>query len=521
MKGTKTNQSGATGWKDSYMPQFIIDAADREADELDEIDELRGYKGPKRLVDRRAVARNPALHLIDPRTHINRLVDVHNRGYWNDPDMYLPSSKSRAAELERLRALKRAPPQPQVKTMTPNPAKIKHPFEQPMPLGVKVRPAVVERVASGKVVVAPSKAIENFKKSQARPVVSAHVLEMAPRKSLKNGTREYHKGAPVSMGTVQMNTPYKYRGGSGLTITHREYMGDVISTGTAFNAEAFGVIQPGDPDCFPWLSGIGGRFEKYRIKRINFEYLPTCPSSTGGSVMLGFSQNAQRSVPTTKIQMLEFEGNAKASAWLKCKMTPPTPKQTLYTVFGNNYGQAQTQNSTTSQNIVDIKTYAAGILFVACDNVSEATVGEVFMNYELELINPGIFSIPPVMGHVFNATPTASVPWGGATYAGNLGLVITDGSDLTIPIMPPGQYLFIWNALCTSAETPNINFNGAGTQLLEFNSNAAGSFTIVYGMQFTTGVAGMKLTFSGVSHLSTSGNTCSLRIAPYNLTDYT
>lgn len=56
-------------------------------------------------------------------------------------------------------------------------------------------------------------------------------------------------------------------------ITHREYIGDIISSPTA-GAFSFNTysINPGYVGTFPWLSNIAQNFESYKMHGLVFEY---------------------------------------------------------------------------------------------------------------------------------------------------------------------------------------------------------------------------------------------------------
>lgn len=58
-----------------------------------------------------------------------------------------------------------------------------------------------------------------------------------------------------------------------IIITHREYIGDVITSGTAgaFKTNTY-YINPGLNKTFPWLSQIAQNFESYRMLGCAFEF---------------------------------------------------------------------------------------------------------------------------------------------------------------------------------------------------------------------------------------------------------
>lgn len=75
------------------------------------------------------------------------------------------------------------------------------------------------------------------------------------------------------------------------TITHREYVGDVVATGSSsFSVTSF-VINPGNSLLFPWLSVIAQNYSQYEFKGLVAQFVSTTSDITAGgglgTVILG------------------------------------------------------------------------------------------------------------------------------------------------------------------------------------------------------------------------------------------
>lgn len=91
------------------------------------------------------------------------------------------------------------------------------------------------------------------------------------------GSGDYITSADTVKTNVLVNeaqAPSFGHGKNTVHIRHREFLGDIISSGTAalFNLQSF-PIQPGLPSSFPWLSNVcGTSFQQYRINGMVFEF---------------------------------------------------------------------------------------------------------------------------------------------------------------------------------------------------------------------------------------------------------
>lgn len=113
-------------------------------------------------------------------------------------------------------------------------------------------------------------------------------------------------------GAIRSNSPPQFAGGKdgngNVMPRRREYLGDVVSPGSAFNATTY-VINPENPSTFPWLSAMALLYEQYRIHGMVFEFKTTSATAIGslntalGSVMLATQYNVLEKPFISKLQM--------------------------------------------------------------------------------------------------------------------------------------------------------------------------------------------------------------------------
>jgi len=103
--------------------------------------------------------------------------------------------------------------------------------------------------------------------------------------------------------------PMMHNMGQSVTIRHKEFVCSIRGSQN-FTVQRFFLLQPGDTNTFPWLSGVANRFQQYRIKGMVFHYVPTSGYAVSGSnpalgaVMIQTSYRANDSEPTSKVEML-------------------------------------------------------------------------------------------------------------------------------------------------------------------------------------------------------------------------
>lgn len=209
-------------------------------------------------------------------------------------------------------------------------------------------------------------------------------------------------------------------------VRHREYIQDVNGS-VAFAVTSL-PLNPGMSTCFPWLSEMAQLFESYRFRGLRFVYETQKSASTNGTVLMSVDFDAADSAPTTKQQIMSYEGAVRSGVWQECRYDA---KPSSLHKFGPQKfvrGAALAANQ-------DIKTYDAGNLYIATQGCADATaIGELYVEYDVDLVTPQIQS---------------STPSGGARVSGTAGLSTT--------------VLFGTNAVVDADSTLSITVNGAGT----------------------------------------------------------
>lgn len=259
----------------------------------------------------------------------------------------------------------------------------------------------------------------------------------------------------VSSNSIMMgNDPplFAAKGSRGMVVQHREYLGDIITSGTAgaFNIQQF-PLNAGQFATFPWLSTIAQQYEQYCIRGMVFEFKSMSSDALNsvntalGSVVLATQYNSVSPPFVNKSQMEnhEFSSSFKSSCdgihAIECARGE-TPVNCLYVRSGPVPLNA------------DARLYDLGQFFIATVGFqgTSVNIGELWCSYDIEFLKPqlpvGGAPIPPMdhwVSGIGNITNTQYFGLSPDLLAGNTGTVLS----FQTPSASQGQLQF-----------PNLNY---------------------------------------------------------------
>lgn len=335
--------------------------------------------------------------------------------------------------------------------------------------------------------------------------------------SLSKTSEKLNMGMPVAaFGNIS----------NGTVVQHREYIQDVVGTGsTAFSLSEFN-INPGLNNTFPWLSFLAANYEQYEIRGMVFEYKSLCSDQTAGaasalgSVILATDYDSIDSNYASKAEMEQSQycTSGKPSN----DIIHPVECAPNRTSIPINYIRSTAQPAGT-----DIRLYDLGKFQLALAGIPAATapaaslLGELWVTYEIVLYKPQVSNVSFFyQADHFNlgatwASPAQSTGFGTtaaiaiaktAESGSNLGWTITGVNELTCPrTLPIGRYLMNikWLGASTALVTALVVTFGTGlTQLAIQNGNTAGASNAAAGE--TAVQQWVTVTFQVVSLLTTT-----------------
>lgn len=262
--------------------------------------------------------------------------------------------------------------------------------------------------------------------------------------------------------------PMMHNVGQSITIRHKEYVCQVKSS-VGFKVQRFFLLQPGDTNTFPWLSGVAVRFQQYRIKGMVFHYVPTSGYAVSGTnpalgaVMMQTSYRANDSDPGSKVELLnEYWASESVPADSFCHPIECAPQENPFQV---HYVRSKPVPTGDSPMLYDIgKTYVATMGMPADDNI----VGDLWVTYEIELMKPQLessvlstiaSSFATGLGTIAPTTPLGSLD---SIAVGTLPFAMA-GKTIEMPIGLLGNYIFTVRVRSSAASFTTFDTPGAPT----------------------------------------------------------
>jgi len=189
-----------------------------------------------------------------------------------------------------------------------------------------------------------------------------------------------------SLSTVSP-VPVMHSTNESFRITNREFLADIAGTST-FTNTAY-AINPGLSSAFPWLSAIAKNFQQYRINGLIYYYRATSSftNPSGGSVALGTVMMSadynSTDQPFTSKPLMEASMWTVSGAPCADAIFPLECKRNLTTI-NEMYVRSSVVPTGNDPHFYDFASFQ--IATAGCP--STATIGELWVSYDIELLKP-------------------------------------------------------------------------------------------------------------------------------------
>lgn len=245
-----------------------------------------------------------------------------------------------------------------------------------------------------------------------------------PRSSKSEKTK--FKSLNVNLVTTQkvkMPAQAKFKSSDkGIIVKNFEFCTRVVSK-SASTSEFWLNMNPGDATVFPWLSIIAAGYEKFKIHKLKVKYLHTCPATQAGQYAMYFDYDARDNQLSDMHLALQNYDRANGAVYEDSTLTYKKSVESLKSYY------IQKAATPSASWVVD-ETPAKLNLLVA-DGINDIFVGNLFLDYEIELEVPAIDVAHSTTSLCI--TPTDSVPTGGSS--------VMDAIKNLIPVAVPGANL--------------------------------------------------------------------------------
>ncbi len=300
-------------------------------------------------------------------------------------------------------------------------------------------------------------------------------------------------------------------GNSTTRVSKCEYIGDLRSTSTAFTLNRY-FINPGDPLCFPWLSSIAGAWEYYKVNYLRLVYKPNCASTTVGTVAMAVDYDMADAAPVNKQDLAEYRPYISGVPW-STSIIYQAPQQ--YLRLHNNGKLIIRDPATPITNLTDV-----GVLYVMLQDVPAGYLGELYIEYEVILMNQQQARMSSALSANVSGSSTLNTQIFSGSYSQTIPRPwLAQGSSTTLLLYITGIWLmdvYVNNA--TGLTGINCTGSNGATQTALYSAiDPAGGFgmrSFIIQCNTTAYNSPAVLTFSLVGN--TGAAISSVRFAPYD-----
>nr|UHS72258.1 MAG: capsid protein p38 [Betacarmovirus sp.] len=208
----------------------------------------------------------------------------------------------------------------------------------------------------------------------AQKRMARQALGMPKEPIAQTGLRVNRVSQPISVSSrITTGEPRVSNAKRSMTVTFSEMIG-VVNKHTQLSTQSW-VLNPSDIATFPQLSVSAAMYEKYRFTAMAFRFAPSCPTTTGGVVVLVHDPDSSDDLPSDPTMLYEYSGAMRTSAFSPARLIVPTDGVTRF--VGDN--------STSDPKMINF-----GKLIVA--NYGQGAsdpdmLGEIFIEYTVVLID--------------------------------------------------------------------------------------------------------------------------------------
>lgn len=180
------------------------------------------------------------------------------------------------------------------------------------------------------------------------------------------------------------------------TVPHTEYVMDVNGSNLNFEVQQTLVLNPGNPDLFPWLSAMGNLYESYRFKKLKLRYAASCSTQTNGFVGLVPDFNPLDPSPSSKTLAFQNEKTKRGSSFtsfeVNCSQEELNKRKSYF---------CRGQNETVPN--ANREVYDTGNVYLIVGGQGHQNpIGELWIDFEVEFMTPEPPTILPIAAKLVN-----------------------------------------------------------------------------------------------------------------------
>lgn len=167
-----------------------------------------------------------------------------------------------------------------------------------------------------------------------------------------------------------------------MRVSHSEILCPVNGS-VAFSAAQTLAVNPGLAATFPWLSGLGHRFESYKFLKLKLKFFPA-KGQHDGEVGAVIDFDAADAAPASYMTAMQYSGAIIGPSWTYWEKEMSQINLKKFSLDRYNRGGAVPANT-------DVKTYDLGNIFIITQGHADTSlIGHLWADYVVEFTSAEI-----------------------------------------------------------------------------------------------------------------------------------
>jgi hypothetical protein len=199
----------------------------------------------------------------------------------------------------------------------------------------------------------------------------------------------------------------------GMTIKHTEFCGTLDRNSatiesydpvTGVKSPGSGMILPlnaGEGITFPWLNAVASRYEKYRFKSLRFKYVPSVSKMYGGALAMCPIYDPADPPPRSRRELYNAEGAVHSPVHQNLSLNIPGARLNRSMYVRSTHGDLVDANELRLSDIgyITVTLFDLDGSLATTIQAAAAAYGDVFVEYEVELMSPRVSGSSPKHAH--------------------------------------------------------------------------------------------------------------------------
>ncbi len=216
----------------------------------------------------------------------------------------------------------------------------------------------------------------------------SNTMNKSPNKTNKNVSNKPKKSTAIAAAyqfLPKRQVPSSKELGQGKVLVKGSEFISTINGSVSFSATRI-QCNPG-LSTFTWLSAQALKYERYRWRKIHYEYIPAeAVTTTAGTIYMVADYDPTDAAPSSLSNLATYETQCEARVWSSCTLVVNERR------LNDNIGARKVRCGPVAGDLSIYDGLSVSYGTISCANTN--AIGQLWVHYEIELISPQTTSNP-------------------------------------------------------------------------------------------------------------------------------